>query len=162
MGSLVKDNDTKLPSFYPKSHIEGEFVHLDKIPWQPMPEPFCKNGIRWKLLHVSPELGSWTAIFDCPAGSSFSSHIHIGPGEYLLTKGRMDVRGGDDEGGDTAYAVGYGYEPSMALHQKTYFPVDSEFYMTFIGPLHFIDDDGNTVAVAGWRELQSLWLQQTA
>jgi hypothetical protein len=28
------------------------------------------------LLHVSPEMGAWTAIFDCPAGSSLAPHIH--------------------------------------------------------------------------------------
>ena len=39
------------------------------------------------------------------------------------------VRGGDDDGGSTAIAPGYGYEPCNARHDKTYFPEDSEFYM---------------------------------
>ena len=52
-------------------------------------------------------MGSWAAIFDCPKGSSFNAHIHIGPGEYFLTKGHMEV--GHDEGGSTAIAPGYGY-----------------------------------------------------
>ena len=30
----------------------------------------------------------------------------MGPGEYFLTKGRMNVRGGTVEGGDTAVAPG--------------------------------------------------------
>ena len=149
----------KLP-YTRKNPCAGEFLHIDAVDWQVMPEPFCINGIRWKLLHTSPELGAWTAIYDCPAGSWFNAHIHLGPGEYLLTKGRMDVRGGALEGGDTAYAVGYGYEPANARHDKTFFPIPSEFYMTFIGPLHFLDDNDKTVAVVGWKEVQDMWLQQ--
>jgi acetylacetone-cleaving enzyme len=76
-----------------KQKIKEEYVQMDSLPWKPFPEAFSRGGIRWKLLHVSPEMGAWTAIFDCPKGSSFASHIHIGPGEYFLTKGRMDVRG---------------------------------------------------------------------
>ena len=86
----------------------ADYVQINDTPWMPFPEAFSNGGIRWKLLHVSPEMGAWTAIFDCPKGSSFASHIHVGPGEYLLTKGRMEVRGGVDQGGATATARGYG------------------------------------------------------
>ena len=156
----LKNDKPRDDLLFKKDAVGGEFIHLDKIDWQEMPAPFTHGGIRWKLLHVSPELGSWTAIYDCPKGSYFSAHVHLGPGEYLLTKGKMEVRGGDEIGGETAYALGYGYEPSMAYHEKTYFPEDSQFYMSFVGPLHFIDDQGQTVAVAGWQELQALWLEQ--
>lgn len=150
------------PTFFKKNEVNGEYIQIDKVPYHPMPEPFAYGGIDWKLLHVSPELGAWTAYFRCPAGSYFSAHIHIGPGEYLLTKGKMEVRGGIEDGGETAHELGYGYEPSGARHDKTFFPVDSEFYMTFIGPLHWInEDDGSTVAVTGWKELQEVWLSQT-
>ncbi|MYK84703.1 MAG: acetylacetone-cleaving protein, partial [Gammaproteobacteria bacterium] len=70
-----------------------DYVQMDAVDWAPFPEALCNGAIRWKLLHVSPESGAWTAIFDCPAGSSFAKHIHMGPGEYFLTKGRMHVRG---------------------------------------------------------------------
>lgn len=140
-----------------KKRIEQEYVQMDQTPWLPFPDAFSDGGIRWKLLHVSPEVGSWTAIFDCPAGSSFARHIHVGPGEYLLTKGRMDVRGGSDDGGDTAIAPGYGYESCNARHDQTNFPIDSEFYMTFLGPLQFIEEDGTTIAVVGWEQAQDTW-----
>lgn len=140
-----------------KQRIDQEYVQLDQTPWLPFPDAFSEGGIRWKLLHVSPEVGSWTAIFDCPAGSSFARHIHVGPGEYFLTKGRMDVRGGSDAGGDTAVAPGYGYESCNARHDQTNFPIDSEFYMTFLGPLQFIEEDGTTIAVIGWEQAQEAW-----
>jgi len=144
-----------------KQKIEGEYVHVDSVGWQPFPGEFSAGGIRWKLLHVSPEMGAWTAIFDCPKGSSFARHIHVGPGEYFLTKGKMEVRGGADDGGATAVAVGYGYEACNARHDQTNFVEDSEFYMTFLGPLQFIDEDGNTLAVVGWEQADGLWAQQT-
>lgn len=144
-----------------KPKVAEEYVQIDETDWQPFPDTLSEGGISWKLLHVSPEAGAWTAIFDCPAGSSFASHIHVGPGEYLLTKGKMEVRGGVEEGGATALALGYGYESCNARHDKTFFPVDSEFYMTFMGPLQFIDPEGNPVAVVGWEQAQGLWAQQT-
>ena len=144
-----------------KQKIEGDYVHVDSVGWQPFPGEFSAGGIRWKLLHVSPEMGAWTAIFDCPKGSSFARHIHVGPGEYFLTKGKMEVRGGADDGGATAMAVGYGYEACNARHDQTNFVEDSEFYMTFLGPLQFIDEDGNTLAVVGWEQADGLWAQQT-
>lgn len=144
-----------------KEKLDGEYVHVSSVAWQPFPGEFSAGGIQWKLLHVSPESGAWTAIFDCPQGSSFARHIHVGPGEYFLTKGKMEVRGGSEEGGATAAAVGYGYEACNARHDQTNFVEDSEFYMTFLGPLQFIDEAGNTLAVVGWEQAQALWAQQT-
>ena len=144
-----------------KAKVNEEYVHLSSVDWQPFPDQFSEGGIRWKLLHVSPEVGAWTAIFDCPKGSSFARHIHVGPGEYLLTKGRMEVRGGEDEGGATATAPGYGYESCNARHDRTYFPEASEFYMTFLGPLQFIDEAESPLAVVGWEQAQALWAAQT-
>lgn len=139
----------------------GDYVQMDAVDWVPFPQGLCAGPIRWKLLHVSPEAGAWTAIFDCPAGSSFSKHVHMGPGEYFLTKGRMNVRGGSAEGGATAVAPGYGYEACNAQHDHTEFPEDSEFYMTFLGPLNFLDDDGNTVAVVGCKQVLDAWQAAT-
>ena len=144
-----------------KAKIKEDYVQIDEISWQPFPDSFSKGGIRWKLLHTSPEMGAWTAIFDCPEGSSFDRHIHVGPGEYLLTKGKMEVRGGTEDGGATALELGYGYESCGAQHDKTYFPVESQFYMTFMGPLQFTNDDGSPRAVVGWEQAQGLWDSQT-
>ena len=89
--------------------VTGDYIQMDQVDWVPFPEGLCKGDIKWKLLHVSPEQGAWTAIFDCKAGSSFAKHIHMGPGEYFLTKGRMHVRGGTTEGGATAVAPDFSW-----------------------------------------------------
>jgi hypothetical protein len=140
-----------------KDKVAELYVQFDELDWKPFPENLGEGGITWKLLNVSPEMGAWTAIFNCPAGSSFAPHIHMGPGEYFLTKGRMDQRGGKDAGGDTAVAPGYGYESCNARHDDTHFPEDSQLYMTFLGPLQFIDPDGSPLAVVSWEQAQSAW-----
>ncbi len=139
----------------------GEYIQMDEMDWAPFPEALCTGAIRWKLLRVSPEMGSWTALYDCPAGSSFAKHIHMGPGEYFLTRGKMHVRGGTVVGGATAIAPSYGYEGCNAQHDHTEFPEDSEFYMTFLGPLNFIDDEGNTIALVGCKQVLEAWQAST-
>lgn len=140
-----------------KQKSPEEYVQMDDTPWALFPEALSTGGITWRLLHVSPDMGSWTAVFDCPAGSSFNAHFHTGPGEYFLYKGRMNVRGGSDNGGDTAIAPGYGYESSGAFHDRTEFPVPSAFYMTFLGPLAFTNPDGSVAVNIGWTEAQAAW-----
>lgn len=141
-----------------KDKIHDEAIQLNDIPWKDFPATLSEGGIRWKFLHASPEMGAWTAVFDCPAGSSFNAHFHVGPGEYLLTKGRVEVRGGAENGGVTVVAPAYGYESTNARHDKTYYPVDSEFYMTFLGPLSFIEEDGTPIIVVGWDDAQRAYL----
>jgi acetylacetone-cleaving enzyme len=140
-----------------KPSASHEYFQIDQGSWAAFPEMLSAGGITWKLLHVSPEAGTWTAIFECPAGSSFHPHVHTGPGEYLLYKGRMEVRGGDEDGGTTARAPAYGFEPSGARHERTFFPEDSAFYMTFSGPIAFLSPEGTVVANIGWSEVQGAW-----
>lgn len=92
-----------------------------------------------------------------PGGLVVHTHFHTGPGEYLLYKGKMEVRGGSESGGETAIAPGYGFESSGSRHDKTFFPVDSAFYMTFSGPLAFVQPDGTVIANVGWSEVQGAW-----
>ena len=113
-----------------KSALGGESVKLDQLEWHPLPEGFVSGHVMWKLLHVSPEAGSWTVMFQAPKGSSFAGHIHSGPGEYFLTRGKIEVRGGEAEGGVSATGPSYGYEACNARHDETLILEDSEIYMT--------------------------------
>lgn len=143
-----------------KAKIECEYSELHPESWQPLPEVFGARGANWKLLHVSPESGSWTAAFFYPKGSSVPSHIHVGPGEYFMLRGKLEVRGGDMTGGVTATAPCYGYEATGARHDVTLFLEDTEVYMRFQGPLQMIDNLGNAIGVFGWEEVQNLWNTQ--
>ena len=145
-----------------KSALDGESVDVAQLEWHPLTEGFVSGHVKWKLLHVSPESGSWAAMFQAPKGSSFAGHIHVGPGEYFLSKGKIEVRGGEEEGGISATGPSYGYEACNARHDQTMILEDSEIYMTFQGPLQLIDDDGNTLGVMGWEQAQAMWAEQTA
>lgn len=83
---------------------------------------------------MSPDAGSWTAAFLYPKGASVPSHVHVGPGEYFMVRGKLEVRGGDDDGGVTATAPCYGYEATGAVHDQTLFLEETEVYMRFQGP----------------------------
>ena len=130
--------------------------------WRTMPAALGPEQGQWKLLHVSPESGAWTAAFRYPRGSSVPAHIHVGPGEYFMVTGKLEVRGGTDGGGVTARAPCYGYEATGARHDETLFLEDTEVYMRFQGPLQFMHADGRVLALVGWEEMQALWQASSA
>ena len=45
-----------------KPYTPEEYVQMDEISWVDFPEGLADGGIRWKLLHVSPEMGSPASI----------------------------------------------------------------------------------------------------
>jgi hypothetical protein len=89
MSRLMKVRGRRFPTHSPRGH------HLEAAPRFPRGRHLDRN-------------------FEYPADSSFNAHFHTGPGEYLLYKGKMEVRGGSERGGDTAIAPGY--ESSGSRH----------------------------------------------
>jgi hypothetical protein len=73
-----------------------------------------------------------------------------------MISGKMEIRGGVEKGGITAYAGDYGYEPNGVIHDHTEFPEQSVLYFTNNGPIKFIDDNNNTVFVLDWQVLRSM------
>ena len=140
-----------------KQKIDCEYSTLNSDEWKRLPEGFGSGDGRWKLLHVSPESGSWTTAFLYPKGASVPSHVHVGPGEYFMVRGKLEVRGGAGDGGVTATAPCYGYEATGAVHDQTIFLEETEVYMRFQGPLQFVDAEGQTVGVIGWQQVQAAW-----
>src|ERR1700691_5102702 len=101
---------------------------------------------------------SETASRDDPFVEDFSNEVMFG--SYLYSKlpeTGVSPHIGTGGGGETLIAPGYGYESSNARHDHTNFPVASEFYMTFLGPLTFIRPDGSPIAVIGWEDAQNAW-----
>ena len=49
-----------------QDQLKGRYVQINDNEWKPFPDALSQGGITWKLLNVSPEMGSWAAIFDCP------------------------------------------------------------------------------------------------
>lgn len=98
-------------------------------------------------------------LFKCAKGSAFARHEHLGSGEYLMLTGKMEVRGGVQKGGITAYPGDYGYEPNGVIHDSTCFVEDSTFYFTNFGPIKFIDDEDKTLFVLDWQGVRAIEAQ---
>ncbi len=131
--------------------IEDLYVATGEMPWL-----VFGNGIDFKVLRTSQETGSWTVLFRCAPGSSFNPHRHLGGGEYLVLKGRMEVRGGAAKGGITANAGDYGYEPNGILHDETSFPEQTELYFTNHGAIQFLTPDLEPDFVLDFAKLEEL------
>jgi quercetin dioxygenase-like cupin family protein len=84
-------------------------------------------------------------------GAQIPRHEHLGAGEYYVVSGKMEVRGGVENGGITAITGDYGYEPNGVIHDMTNFPEDTILYFTNFVPIRYIDDDNNTVGFLDWQ-----------
>ena len=73
-----------------------------------------------------------------------------------MLKGKMEVRGGAENSGITAYAGDYSYEPNGILHQVTTFSERTELYFNNQGPLEFLNDAGALEFILDWRMLEQL------
>jgi len=108
------------------------------------------DGIEIKVLRTCDVTGTWTVLFHCQKGSSIPRHRHYGPGEYYVVRGRMEYRAGVAVTGD------YGYEPLDAVHEKTTFTEETELYFTNFGPVLFLDDNDEVVAVLDHSRIAKL------
>ena len=131
--------------------LDDVYINTQIVPWLEF-----GPGIAFKTLRISEETGAWSVLFRCQAGASFRSHRHHGAGEYVMLKGKMEVRGGVENGGITAYAGDYGYEPNGILHEITTFPELTELYFNNQGPLEFLNDAGELEFILDWRMLEQL------
>lgn len=68
-------------------------------------------------------------MFQAPKAALFAGHIHSGPGEYCLNKGKIVVRGGEEEGRVSATGPSHGYEACDARHDKTLIHEDSAIFI---------------------------------
>jgi len=73
------------------------YIHASQEPWIEF-----YPGIGFKLLRATQETGHWTVLLNCAKGSSIPRHEHLGAGEYYVISGKMEVRGGVENGGITA------------------------------------------------------------
>jgi quercetin dioxygenase-like cupin family protein len=122
------------------------YIHTSQQPWLQF-----SPGIEFKVLRATQETGHWTVLFKCAPGAAFARHEHLGAGEYYMVSGKMEIRGGVENGGITAFPGDYGFEPNGIIHDHTEFPEESVLYFTNYGPIRFINEADDTVMVLDWR-----------
>src|ERR1700730_2463733 len=93
------------------------YVHASQEPWIPF-----FPGIDFKVLRATQETGHWTVLLKWAKGRALRKHEHLEAVEYYVIAGKMEVRGGVENGGITAIAGDYGYEPTGVIHDMTNFP----------------------------------------
>jgi acetylacetone-cleaving enzyme len=142
-----------------KPKLTDEYMQVNEIEWEDFCEEFQSGGVQWKLLHVSPEAGSWTVMFRCPAGSTFAPHVHHGPAEGYIFTGEIEIRGGEKAGGATGRAGGYLYEAAGAIHDRTTMTSETVFLLQMAGPVGWKLEDGSQKP-QGWAEAQQRWEEQ--
>ncbi len=136
---------------------EDAYVQTNEIAWQDFPADFHSGGVKWKLLHVSPEFGIWTVMFFCPNGSILYPHIHHGPAEGWIFEGILELRGGPEKGGALCIKDGFLYEATGA---ETKMLADTSFVLQMVGPITWLLKDGRQINQT-WFDAQQLWNQQT-
>ena len=68
--------------------IDG-LVRPDDIEWSGNPD-----GNQMKVLRVSEETGSWSALFKARAGTANPPHRHLGPADFYIIEGAIEYRAG--------------------------------------------------------------------
>ena len=137
--------------------IEDLYIHTEAMPWLDF-----SPGFQFKVLRTSAETGTWAVMFKADAGTAFPRHNHLGAGEYLMISGKMEVRGGVQEGGITALPGDYGYEPNGIIHDRTEFPVESVFWFQNHGAVNFTDDENRTLMILDWQTIRQMEAAGTA
>lgn len=136
------------------------YVQVNHVQWQDFPEHLHTGGVKWKLLHVAPENGTWTVLFHCPKHSAIGPHIHHGPAEGYIFDGILELRGGPENGGAHCIKDGYVYEAAGAHHDETKMLEDTTFILQMVGPITWVLPEGRFYNQT-WEDAVELWNKQT-
>ena len=124
--------------------VDG-LVRADRLDWID-----TGGGNQVKVLRVSEETGSWTALFKAAAGTTNPPHRHLGPADFYVLSGSIEYRNGRAEAGDWIY------EPTGALHEATHHPEETVYLANVHGPIAYFDADGNVASVSDGSQMKAL------
>ncbi len=123
----------------------GLLVHPDELKWIETP-----GGNAVKVLRVSEETGSWTALFRAAKGTTNPPHTHLGPADFYVLSGVLEYRGGVARQGDWIY------EPNGAEHDETHHPEETVYLANTHGAIAFRGPDGEILGISDWRAMKAL------
>jgi quercetin dioxygenase-like cupin family protein len=135
----------------------GTLVNPDDIKWFETP-----GGNSVKVLRVSEETGSYTALFKAEKGTVNPPHIHLGPADFYVLSGVMEYRGGVSKAGDWIY------EPNGAEHEATRHPEETIYLANVHGAIAFYgeaSEEGGErpiLAISDWRGMKAIQDAQNA
>lgn len=109
-----------------------------------------EGGNSLKVLRVSEETGSWSALFKAAAGTVNPPHVHLGPADFYVISGSIEYRGGVARAGDWVY------EPNGAEHESTQHSEETVYLGNVHGPIAFYGEDGEVAYVQDWRSIKAM------
>lgn len=136
----------------------GTLVRTNDLKWIETP-----GGNALKVLRVSEETGSWSALFRAAKGTTNPPHIHLGPADFYVLSGVMEYRGGVSRAGDWIY------EPNGAEHEATHHPEETLYLANVHGAIAFYgerapgapaDQPRPIVGLSDWRAMKALLAMQ--
>lgn len=136
----------------------GTLVRTNDLKWIETP-----GGNALKVLRVSEETGSWSALFRAAKGTTNPPHIHLGPADFYVLSGVMEYRGGVSRAGDWIY------EPNGAEHEATHHPEETVYLANVHGAIAFYGErtpgapagqPRPIVGLSDWRAMKSLLAMQ--
>jgi anti-sigma factor ChrR (cupin superfamily) len=126
----------------------GLLISPGELDWIETP-----GGNSLKVLRVSEETGSWTALFRAARGTTNPPHIHLGPADFYLISGVMEYRGGVARAGDWIY------EFNGAEHEATHHPEESVYLANVHGAIAFTGENKQIIGMSDWRGMKALQAQ---
>ena len=126
----------------------GLLIRPDDLKWIE-----TEGGNSLKVLRVSEETGSWSALFRAAKGTTNPPHIHLGPADFYVIEGVMEFRGGVSRTGDWIY------EPNGAVHEATHHPEETIFLANVHGGIAFTGENQEILGISDWRAMKALQAQ---
>ena len=127
----------------------GLLIRPDDLKWI---ETGGGNSV--KVLRVSEETGSWSALFRAAKGTTNPPHIHLGPADFYVIEGVLEFRGGVARAGDWIY------EPNGAVHEATHHPEETVYLANVHGGIAFTGENQEILGISDWRAMKALQAQQ--
>ncbi len=127
----------------------GLLIRPDDLKWI---ETGGGNSV--KVLRVSEETGSWSALFRAAKGTTNPPHIHLGPADFYVIEGVLEFRGGVARTGDWIY------EPNGAVHEATHHPEETVYLANVHGGIAFTGENQEILGISDWRGMKALQEQQ--
>ncbi len=132
----------EIPSF-------GLLIRPDDLKWIE-----TGGGNSLKVLRVSEETGSWSALFRAAKGTTNPPHIHLGPADFYVIEGVLEFRGGVARAGDWIY------EPNGAVHEATHHPEETIYLANVHGGIALTGENQEILGISDWRAMKALQEQQ--
>lgn len=131
--------------------LETNYVDGSELPWVPF-TPFT-DQVQLKYYKIDPVHGEVVMSMRMPAGVDLPTHYHTGIVILYTVSGAWRYKEHDwiARAGDAVYETAGSSHAPEALE-------DSEIFLTLVGDLLFLDEEGRIIAQENWKTSATRYL----